>query len=353
MTTYIVRRILLIPILLLGVTVLIFGMLQFLSPVARSALFVKDLPKSEEALDAVIKAYGLDDPLMVQYWHWLVGRPIGNGEVVGGILRGDFGYSHSAKQPVADMIRERFPATFELTLWGFFPIVLIGTWLGVEAAVHYNSIYDQFIRIFCITGASLPTFVFGLLVLMFFYTQLQWFPPGRISPWVTQEIQAGSFMVRTNLLTIDSILNGRFDVFLDVLRHMVLPILTLSYISWATFVRVTRSSMLEELSQDYMTTAKSKGVSSQDRQNKHAFPNAILPLITLAGSTFIGLMSGVVITETVFNYPGLGSAAAAAATSLDVIAVLGISLFNGTILIVANLIVDILYALVDPRIRYS
>jgi peptide/nickel transport system permease protein len=230
---------------------------------------------------------------------------------------------------------------------------LIGTFFGIQAAIHYNSFYDQLIRIFCITGASMPVFVFGLVALMVFYTKLSWFPPGRMSPWVTQEIQAGTFAIHTSLMTVDALINGRFDVFIDVLKHMVLPILALSYISWATFVRVTRSSMLEELSQDYMITARSKGVAHKAAQWKHAFPNVLLPVITLAGGTFITLLSGVVITETVFNYPGIGSAAATAATSLDVIAVLGISLFNGALLIVANLIVDVLYAVVDPRIRFN
>ena len=354
MTNYIIRRILLIPLLLFGVTILIFGMLQFLSPVARSALYVRDLPKSEAALDAVITAYGLDDPLVVQYWRWLVGfKNPTSGEVQGGVLRGELGYSHSAKQPVIEMIRDRFPATIELTLWGFLPIVFIGTFFGIQAAIHYNGIYDQIIRIFTITGASIPTFVFGLTVLMIFYTKLSWFPPGRMSAWVTQEIQGGTFLIHTDMLTIDALINGRFDVFLDALRHMILPILTLSYISWTTFVRVTRSSMLEELSQDYMVTARSKGVERGKAQWKHAFPNALLPIITLAGNQFVGLLSGVVITETVFNYPGLGSAAASAATSLDVISVLGISLFNGFILIMANLIIDVLYAVADPRIRYN
>lgn len=354
MTNYIIRRILLIPLLLIGVTLLIFSMLQFLSPVARSALYVKDLPKSEEALDAIIVAYGLNDPLPVQYWNWLVGRRNSTtGEIAGGVLRGDFGYSHSAKQDVIVMIQERFPATLELTMWGFLPIVIIGTWLGIQAAIHYNSFYDQAIRFFCITGASLPLFVFGLLVLMIFYTKLGWFPPGRISQWVIQEIQEGSFPIHTDMMTIDALLNGRLDVFLDSLRHMILPIITLSYLNWTTFVRVTRSSMLEELGQDYMVTARSKGVRIQDTRWKHAFPNALLPIITLAGGTFIGLLSGVVITETVFNYPGIGSAAASAASSLDVIAVLGISLFNGVLLILANLIVDILYAVADPRIRFA
>jgi peptide/nickel transport system permease protein len=140
-------------------------------------------------------------------------------------------------------------------------------------------------------------------------------------------------------------------VFWDALRHMILPILTLSYINWATFVRVTRSSMLETLRMEYVTTARAKGLSEKVVINKHAKPNAMLTVVTMAGMSVVGLLGGVVITETVFNYPGIGQAAANAAQQLDVVTVLGFAIFNGLILIVANLVVDILYGVIDPRVR--
>jgi len=174
-----------------------------------------------------------------------------------------------------------------------------------------------------------------------------------MSDWANIVVFSSSFHHYTSLLTIDSLLNGRFDVFLDALRHMLLPILTLSYISWATFVRVTRSSMLETLRMEYVTTARAKGLRERTVINKHARPNAMIPVVTLAGFQVIILLGGVVITETVFNYPGIGQAAAAAAQQLDVITVLGLALFNGLILIIANLVVDVLYAVVDPRVRLS
>lgn len=354
MTTFIIRRLLLVPLLLFGVTVLIFGMLQFLSPVERSALYIRELPKNDKAVEGVIKQYGLDKPLYVQYWNWLVGRvdPT-SGERRGGILFGDFGYSRVASQPVVELIRNRFPNTLDLTIWAIAPIILVGIWLGVQAAVHQNGIIDQAARIFSIVGTSFPTFVFGLLMLMIFYANLQWFPPGRLSDWANQIVRSDVFHHYTSLITFDALLNGRFDVFLDALRHMFLPILTLSYISWATFVRVTRSSMLEALHQEYVTTARAKGLHERDVINKHARPNAMIPVVTLAGFQVIGLLGGVVITETVFVYPGIGAAAAQAAAQLDVVTVLGFALFDGFILIVANLIVDILYGLIDPRVRVS
>jgi peptide/nickel transport system permease protein len=354
MTNYIIRRLLLIPVLLVGVTLIIFGMLQFLSPVERASLYVRDIPKTSGAMNGIIRRYGLDDPLPVQYWRWLVGRvdPVTH-KVVGGILRGDFGYSRVGSEPVVNVIKKRFPATLELSLWSVFPIISIGLWLGVQAAVHHNSLFDQAARIFSIIGASFPTFVFGLLVLMLFYAELRWFPPGRVSDWAYRLINSSSYHQYTSLVTIDALLNGRFDIFLDALRHLALPILTLSYINWATFLRVTRSSMLETMGQEYVVTARAKGLPEKDVINKHARPNALIPITTLAGFQVVGLLGGVVITETVFNFPGIGSAAATAATQLDVVTVLGFALFDGFILILANLIVDVMYGVIDPRVRLA
>jgi ABC-type dipeptide/oligopeptide/nickel transport system permease component len=354
MSTFIIRRLLLVPLLLVGVTVLIFLMMQLLSPIERSALYVRDFPKNEAAIPALIKRYGLDRPWYEQYWRWMVGRiDPGTGARQGGILFGDFGYSRTASEPVAKLIKDRFPNTLDLTIWAVAPIILVGIWLGVQAAVHQNGLIDQTARIFSIIGTSFPTFVFGLLMLMIFYANLHWFEPGRVSDAFARIIASPTFHHYTSLLTFDSLLNGRFDIFWNVLKHMMLPILTLSYINWATFLRVTRSSMLETLRMEYVTTARSKGLKEKDVINKHARPNAMLPVVTLAGFQVIGLLGGVVITETVFNYPGIGSAAARAATNLDVVTVLGFALFDGFILIVANLIVDIMYAFVDPRVRLS
>jgi peptide/nickel transport system permease protein len=354
MITYIIRRLLIVPVLLIGVTVLIFGMLQFLSPVERSALYIRDIPRNDRQVEVVIRQYGLDQPLYVQYWKWLVGvEDSKTGERRGGILFGDFGWSRVASRPVADLIQHRFPNTLDLTLWAIAPVILVGIWLGVEAAVHQNGLIDQAARIFSIVGTSFPTFVFGLVVLMIFYANLEWFPPGRLSDWANRVVQSDAFNHYTSLLTFDALLNGRFDIFLDALRHMFLPILTLSYISWATFLRVMRSSMLETLRMEYVTTARAKGLPEHDVIYKHARPNAMIPAVTLAGFSVVGLLGGVVITETVFNYPGIGQAAAEAAAQLDVVTVLGFALFNGFILVVSNLVVDVLYAFVDPRVRLA
>jgi peptide/nickel transport system permease protein len=229
----------------------------------------------------------------------------------------------------------------------------VGIWLGVKAAVNQNKFIDQAARVYSIIGTSFPTFVFGLLLLMLLYAGPQYFMPGKMSDWVSKLVFSGDFKQYTHLLSIDALLNLRFDIFWDALRHMIMPILTLSYITWATYVRVTRSSMLETLRMDYVTTARAKGLSEKTVINQHARPNAMLPIVTMAGSTIVGLLGGVVITETVFNYPGIGKAAADAAANLDVVTVLGLAIFSGSILIISNLVVDIVYAFIDPRVRLA
>ncbi len=352
MTAYIIRRLIQLPITMVGVTLLIFAMLQLLSPVERSALYVQSIPHNEGAIDAIIRKYGLDDPFYVQYWRWLVGQrdPL-TGEIEGGVLRGDLGYSRTGRQMVADLIKQRLPATVELALWSCLPIIGGGILLGVIAAVNHNNFIDQAIRVFVTLGWSFPTFVFGLLVLLIFYARLEWFPPGRLSDAMTLVVNSPEFHRYTHMNTLDGLLNLRPDVFWDALRHLILPIITLSYVVWARILRVTRSSMLETLRQDYITTARSKGLAERTVIYSHAFRNALIPVLTIGGMMVVGLLNGVVVTEVIFNYPGMGSAAARAAGSLDALAVLGFVLFGGLVLLVANLVVDVLYAYVDPRIR--
>jgi peptide/nickel transport system permease protein len=351
MLAYIVRRLLILPILILGVTMLVFLMLSMLTPYERASLYVQDIPKRQGAIEGIIKKYGLDDPIPVQYWNWMVGRTTEEGEIEGGVLRGRLGWSKTGKSSVTEVIARRLPATAELAIWASVPMIGIGIWLGVISAVNHNKIIDQILRIFSIVGWSIPTFVFGLGVLMIFYARLGWFAPGRLSNTAMQIVQSDAFNQYTNMNTIDALLNGRLDIFIDSLRHLVLPVVTLSYLNWAYLLRVTRSSMLETLRQDYITTARSKGLAHRTVVWRHAVSNALIPVVTIGGMILIALLNGVVITETVFNYPGMGSFLAEAATSLDVISVLGLTLFSSVVLVLGNLFVDVLYGVIDPRIR--
>lgn len=166
-------------------------------------------------------------------------------------------------------------------------------------------------------------------------------------------VSSPAFTEYTKMHSIDALFNLRFDIFWDAMKHLIMPIVTLSYVIWAQILRVTRSSMLETLGQDYLTTARAKGVAERTVIFRHAFRNALIPVVTLGGMMVVNLFNGVVVTEVIFNYPGMGSAAARAAGSLDALAVLGFVLFGGTVMIFANVVVDVLYAMIDPRIRLS
>lgn len=354
MWRFIVRRLLVLPILLVGVSLLIFSMLQLLSPYQRASLYVSDIPKQEGSLDALVEKYGLNDPLPVQYWRWLVGQEDPEtGRMVGGVLRGDLGYAKTGKQPVTTLIAQHFPATVELALWSGVPMIWAGIYLGIIAAINQNKWIDIVVRVLSIIGYSIPIFVFGLLVLMIFYAQLDWFPAGRLSDWATRAVQSPGFRQYTGLNTIDGLLNFRFDVFVDALRHLILPAITLAYLNAALILRVARTSMLEVLRQDYVGTARAKGLAERVVIDKHARPNAMIPVATIGGLLLIGFLNGAVITETVFNYRGIGWYFAEAALALDVVAVLGLVLFNAIVLVLGNLVVDVMYAWLDPRVRLT
>ena len=217
MVAYIIRRLLVLPIIILGVSVLIFVMMSFLAPGQRASLYVAAIPKGVGELDEIIEKYGLDDPVHIQYFRWM-----------NGVLHGDLGFSKTGKAPVLDTIKRYVPASFELALWSAVPLIWIGIQLGVISALHHNKLIDQVMRVFAIIGWSFPTFVFGLLVLMIFYAKLQWFPAGRLSDWANQVVLSAEFTRFTGMNTVDSLLNLWLDIFWDSIRHLILPVITLS-----------------------------------------------------------------------------------------------------------------------------
>ena len=339
MLNYCLKRLAFLPLVMFGVTFLLFFCLQYLSPEMRASLYIKD-PRQLAQLEAVIEKYGLRKPMPVQYAIWLKQ-----------VVRGDLGYSETAKMPVADAIRAFFPATFELTLMTFFPILIVGVVFGVLSAVYRDRALDHVTRFVAITGYSLPSFVLGLLLLMVFYGRLHWLPPGRYTLETDILVHADVFRRWTGLLTVDCLLNGQWSAALDVAKHMILPAATLLYISVALLLRITRSSMLEELTKDYVRTARAKGLPESVVILRHALGNALIPVVTLSSLLFIGLLGGVVITETVFDFPGIGRWGVQAAQQLDVPGVLGSTMLAALLFVLANLVSDILYAVVDPRIR--
>jgi len=269
---------------------------------------------------------------------------------MGNVFRGELGYSITARLPVREAILKYFPATVELALLAVVPVLFIAIWMGFFSAEHKGSISDHALRAVAITGWSIPSFVAGMLLLLLFYGMLPWFPPGRHGISFIPVVRSVQFARYTNMLSVDALLNGKWALFLDSVRHLVLPIITLSYLSWALLMRVARSSLLEELQQDYVTTARSKGLPER-AVGRHARRNSMMSITTISGMMVAGLLGGVVITETIFNLPGLGQFMATASLALDTPAVLGVAMLNGVVLVVINLAVDILYTFLDPRVR--
>jgi len=341
--SYIIRRLIFLPIVLISLSLMIFSMMMLLTPVQRLAVYAPDPSFMKGGADFVaqqIEKYGLDDPFYLQYGRW-----------IGNIFRGNLGWAESYSMPVSQALVELFPATAELGLLAMIPIVLGAIWLGTKAAVHHNDVFDHSIRVFTILGWSFPTYVFALIVLMVFYGWLNIFPAGRLSHWATMEVASESFRAYTGMNILDAILNGNGAILLDAIRHLVLPVITLAYVWWAGMVRIMRSSMLETLRQDYVTTARAKGLREKVVQNRHARRNALLPVITIAGLIVAQLMGGLVITETIFDYHGLGQFASRAAQNLDFPAILGFALYFAVILVAVNLVVDLMYAFLDPRVK--
>lgn len=338
---YIIRRLIFLVPTLIGVTILIFTVLQAFSPLERAALYITD-PRMARDAEQLIKLHHLDKPLYVQYYYWL--REI---------FSGNLGYSQAADMPVTDAVRHFLPATIELALFSAPIIVLLGIRLGVIAATNKDKTADHITRVSSIIGWSLPSFWIGILLLAVFYGQLGLFGPERLGVQASIFVHAqdSGFIRYTEINTIDGLLNGELWITLDALKHLVLPVMSLTIQIVALIVRIMRSSMLESLSKGYIITARAKGLGKQEVIYKHARKNALIPVFTVTGFLLAGMITGMVVTETVFQYKGIGFWAALAATQLDVPAVLGFALLVGVVFILANLVVDILYAYVDPRVR--
>jgi peptide/nickel transport system permease protein len=329
---------------LIGVTILIFAVSQLFTPEQRATLYIRS-EKELANVAGIIRLYHLNESVLVQYANWM-----------SALLQGNLGFSQTARAPVLQAILVKLPASIELVMWSIPITILLGVYLGIQSAVHRDKPVDHVTRTLAIVGTSLPAFWLGIMLIAIFFAGLGWFPPERIGSQAANYIQLShQWHSYTGLIFIDGVLNGQPWISLDALRHIVLPTITLVTIQIALIVRVMRSSMLEALSKGYVISAKAKGLSNTEVINKHARRNALIPVLTLAGLLTAGMLTGVTITETVFNIDGIGRWAALAAGGgggvPDIPAVLGFALFAGIVYVVVNLVVDVLYAYVDPRIR--
>ena len=334
MFKYIVKRILMLIPVLLGVSVIVFLIMRVFSP--DPAPIVLGQHATAEAANAWRAANGLDKPLYIQFFDFLKGAVTGN-----------LGTSYYTKTPVTQEILARFPATIELALAAIILASVFGILIGVISAVKKNSIFDHAGMLLALIGVSMPIFWLGILLIILFAGVWHILPSGgRIDPLLQPVVSSGFYIY-------DTLASGDTEAFADVLRHLILPALALGMYSMAIITRMTRSSMLETMNQDYIRTARAKGISENRVVSHHALRNAMIPVTTVIGLQLGSLLGGAVLTETVFSWPGIGNYTVECILKSDFPVVQGVVLLIACIFVLINLAVDIIYAFIDPRIKFS
>jgi peptide/nickel transport system permease protein len=337
MQRYILRRLIAIPFLLLGVATVAF----FLSHLTRgdplSSIVSERQMNNPEVVKAARERWGLDKSIGEQYVVY-----------IGNLVTGDLGTSFRTRRPVATDIEERLPATLELVIVAMIFGTTSGILLGVVAARFRNRNADHAARFFALIGSSIPVFWSGLILLYLLSVEFHWLPgPGRLSA------RTDPPPFTTGLYTVDALIAGQWGVFFQALEHLLLPGFVLGWAVMGIISRLVRASMLDVLGQDYILAARARGAGDRRVLMHHALRNALIPTLTIVGFSFAYLITGAVLTETIFAWPGIGSYAVDSARSLDYPAIIGVTLVGATAFLLANLVTDVAYAIANPRIQLS
>lgn len=356
MSQFLIRRLILLLPVMLGITFVTFALARVLPGDPCYAVLGEKATVTQ--CDAFRERYGFNDPIPVQFMHYLTD-----------ILHGNFGESLKDSRPVTNIILERLPMTLEVTVGAMLFSTFFGVLLGIISAVKRNSIIDVVTMMFANVGVSMPVFWLGLTLAYIFALTLKgtpfWIPPsGRLSSGISLPTLMETYKLTnltgfsgavvtfaSNTVTFNALITGRFDVLRDALWHLILPCIAVGTIPLSIIARMTRSSLLEVLGLEYIRTARAKGLVERTVIFKHALRNAIIPIVTVIGLSVGGLLSGAVLTETVFALPGVGTALVSAILSRDYSVVQAFTIIIALIFVFVNLIVDFLYAFLDPRIR--
>lgn len=334
MLKYILKRLLLLIPVLVGVSILVFLVMHVFT--ADPAANILGQHATQEQMARLREQLGFNKPLYVQYWDFLKGAFTGN-----------FGDSLITKTSVWSEVMARFPATVELALFSIVLASIFGILMGVISAVKQNTVVDYATMVAALAGVSMPIFWLGLLLILLFSVTLHWLP-------VSGRIDIGMEPVKvTGLYILDSIITGNMPALKSSITHIILPGVALASYSTAIIARMTRSTMLEIVKQDYIRTARSKGLFENTVILSHALKNAMIPIITVIGLQLGSLLGGAVLTETVFSWPGVGKYVVDAILKSDYPVVQGSVLILAAVFVMVNLIVDLIYAVLDPRIKYS
>jgi peptide/nickel transport system permease protein len=331
---FVLRRLLLMLLVLFGITLITF-VLSHVVPTDPLAAYVG--PQTPPAQVAKIRhEFGLDQPLPTQFVVYL-----------GNLLHGNLGTSIHDNRPVMSDLITYFPATFELAVAAMVIAIVLGIPIGVVAAIGKDGVADHVSRALALTGVSLPVFFLALLLLAILYVKLGALPgPGELGPYALPPPRV------TGMTVVDALLAGDLDTFGDALSHLFLPAFVLGFATTGIIVRMTRSTMVEVLRQDFVRTARAKGMSRYRVIAVHALRNAMIPTVTVIGLAFGSLLSGAVLTETIFSWPGLGRYATDSVVTLDIPAIMGVTIVTAFVYSVVNLVVDVAYAWLDPRITF-
>lgn len=336
MLKYIGRRLAMLAFLLIGVTFMVFIISHLVPSDPLAANMSQNAMSDPVAVKAFEEKWGLDKPLLQQY-----------GIYLSNLLHGDMGTSIRTGNPVAQDLKQFYPATLELSLCAMIVAVIFGILFGTLSAIYRDKPIDYALRTVSISGVSMPSFWFALLMLFVFFYKLGWAPgPGRLSSRMPVP-QGGS-----GLYLADAIFSGNGKLFVDALQHLILPSIVLGFFTMGLVSRQTRSNLMEVMSDDYIRTARAKGLTEGRVVFHHAMGNAMIPVLTVIGMGFCNLLGGMVFVEKIFAWPGIGQYAYQSATSLDFPAICGVSLLIAVNYVVINLIIDILYGIIDPRVRY-
>jgi peptide/nickel transport system permease protein len=334
MLRYVVRRLLLLVPILIGVSILIFAWVRALPGDPASALLGERA--TPQLVQQYRERYGLDKSLPVQYW-----------EYVKELAQGELGTSSISRRPVTSEIGRRFPATIELALAAMIFALVIGLPLGFFAAKRHGGIFDNVSLVGSLIGISIPIFVLGIILKYFFAVKWHWLPT------VGREDILASNDHPTNFYVLDGLVTGNWSACWDAIKHLILPAIALGSIPLAVIMRITRAAVLDVQNEDYVRTARAKGLAPSTVDRRHVLRNALLPVSTIIGLQTGLLLSGAVLTETVFAFPGMGSWLRDAIFGSDYPALQGGILFLAMVFVLVNLVVDISYAIINPRIRYS
>ena len=334
---FIGKRLVYLVVMLFGVAPLVFILTKMIPGDPAVANLSQRALNDPEIVAAYRAKYGLDQPLPVQYILYMKN-----------LLQFDLGTSMRTNKPVLSELARCYPATIELALFAIVIAAILGVLFGIISAIRRNSILDQTVRAISVTGVSIPSFWFALLVLYFFYYKLKLLPgPGRLSNAFTAPATV------TGMYVIDSLLEGNIPKALDAVSHLILPGTVLAAFTMGLITRTARSNLLDVMSTDYIRTAKAKGLSRPGLIIRHALGNALIPVLTVIGLGLGNLLGGMVLVETIFNWPGVGQFAYESVLSVDFPSIIGVALLIALNYMVINTVVDILYGIIDPRVRCS